>query len=100
MEVLKDCLAKQDYMGALRVMNEIQQQSSPILADRIINMAANSFSDENAQSVQQALSETAQPVQRPQTPQFTVSSPNPTQVQNPPQNIYQPKPVVTVFNDA
>ena len=100
MEVLKDCLAKQDYMGALRVVNEIQQQSSPILADSLINMAANSFSDENAQSVQQALSETAQPVQRPQTPQFTVSSPNQTQVQNPPQNIYQPKPAVTVFDDA
>lgn len=100
MEVLKDCLAKQDYMGALRVVNEIQQQSSPILADSLINMAANSFSDENAQSVQQALSETAQPVQRPQTPQFTVSSPNQTQVQNPMPNNFQPKPAVTVFNDA
>lgn len=100
MEVLKDCLAKQDYMGALRVVNEIQQQSSPILADSLINMAANSFSDENNQSVQQALAETAQPIQRPQTPQFTVSSPNQTQVQNPPQNIYQPKPAVTVFDDA
>ena len=66
MEVLKDCLAKQDYDGAIAVMEQIKQQSNPIITDKIINFAANAFTAENSNSVQDALAETQQPA--PQVP--------------------------------
>ena len=112
MEVLKDCLAKQDYDGAIAVMEQIKQQSNPIITDKIINFAANAFTAENTNSVQNALAETQQPA--PQVPPAptgaTPMSPQPNfrQVVPNQQNIKQagnatapmPRPAVTPFNDA
>lgn len=112
MEVLKDCLAKGDYDGAIAVMEQIKQQSNPIITDKIINFAANAFSDENNQSVQEALNETGAPPAQP-APMGTgpaPMSPQPTFRQAVPneQNIKQmgntqapiPRPAATPFNDA
>ena len=57
MAILNDCLAKSDYDGAIRVVEEIKQQSAPLISDSLINAGANAFSDENAKSVQTALDE-------------------------------------------
>ena len=64
MAVLNDCLAKGDYEGAVRVIEEIKNTSNPIITDNIINMGANAFSDENNKSVQSALAETGTPPAR------------------------------------
>lgn len=115
MEVLKDCLAKGDYDGAISIMEQIKQQSNPIITDNVINVAANAFVDENNQSVQNALAETNQPITPPQAAQPPVQGPAPTspqpnyrQVVPNQQQIRQngnatapmPRPAVTPFNDA
>lgn len=111
MEVLKDCLAKADYDGAIAVMEQIKQQSNPIITDKIINFAANAFTEENNQSVQNALAETAQPaaptapVQGPAPaspqPNFRQAVPNQQQIkQNGNATAPMPRPAVTPFNDA
>ena len=112
MEVLKDCLAKQDYDGAIAVMEQIKQQSNPIITDKIINFAANAFTAENSNSVQDALAETQQPAPQvppaPTGPAPVSPQPNFRQVVPNQQNIKQagnatapmPRPAVTPFNDA
>lgn len=112
MEVLKDCLANQDYDGAIAVMEQIKQQSNPIITDKIINFAANAFTAENNNSVQNALAETQQPApQVPPTPTGPAPmspQPNFRQVVPNQQAIKQegnatapmPRPAVTPFNDA
>lgn len=111
MEVLKDCLAKADYDGAIAVMEQIKQQSNPIITDKIINFAANAFTEENNQSVQNALAETSQPaaptapVQGPAPispqPNFRQVVPNQQQIkQNGNATAPMPRPAVTPFNDA
>jgi hypothetical protein len=111
MEVLKDCLEKGDYEGAIAVMEQIKQQSNPIITDKIINFAANAFTEENNQSVQNALAETnpppAQPVPvqtaAPTSPQpnFRQAVPNQQQVkQDGNTTAPMPRPAVTTFNDA
>lgn len=112
MEVLKDCLANQDYDGAIAVMEQIKQQSNPIITDKIINFAANAFTAENSNSVQNALAETQQPApQVPPTPTGPAPmspQPNFRQVVPNQQAIKQegnatapmPRPAVTPFNDA
>lgn len=115
MEVLKDCLAKGDYDGAISIMEQIKQQSNPIITDNVINVAANAFADENNQSVQNALAETNQPVAPPQAPQPPVQGPAPV---SPQPNFRQavpnqqqikqsgnttapmPRPAVTPYTDA
>lgn len=57
MAVLNDCLAKGDYDGAVRIVQEIKENSNPILTDKVINIASNAFAEENAKSVQSALDE-------------------------------------------
>lgn len=110
MAVLNDCLAKGDYEGAVRVIEEIKNTSNPIITDNIINMGANAFSDENNKSVQSALAETGTPPAQP------APVPAPAPQQGAPynaavphqQNIKQtgnatapmPRPAVTPFNDA
>lgn len=110
MEVLKDCLANGDYDGAAAVLEQIKQQSNPVITDKIINLAANAFSDENNQSVQEALAETGTPPAQPAPTGPAPVSPQPTFRQAVPnqQNIRQmgnsqapmPRPAVTPFNDA
>jgi hypothetical protein len=115
MEVLKDCLAKGDYDGAIAVMEQIKQQSSPIITDKVINFAANAFTDENNQSVQNALAETnqpaapAEPTQAPAQgpaptspqPNFRQAVPNQQQIkQNGNATAPMPRPAVTTFDDA
>ena len=110
MEVLKDCLAKGDYAGALAVLDEIQQESNPIITDKIINLGANAFTEENNQSVQNALAETQQTVPVAPGPAPIAKPPAPAvpQVNQPRQNPGQaanvtapaPRPAVTPFNNA
>jgi hypothetical protein len=108
MEVLKDCLAKGDYSGALAVLDEIQQESNPIITDKIINLGANAFTEENNQSVQTALAETQQTVPVQQAPVAKAPAPQVPQVNQPRQtpaqaanvNAPAPRPAVTPFNDA
>lgn len=57
MLLLQDCLSKGDYDGAVRIVNEIKESSDPIITDKVINIASNAFSEENAKSVQSALDE-------------------------------------------
>lgn len=106
MEVLKNLLEQGDYAGALQVITEIEHQSNPIIADRIINMAANAFSEENDASVQEALAESgAPPVPNTPAPQntapFTQAVPNQQDVKQA-GNVTapMPRPAVTPFNDA
>lgn len=111
MEVLKDCLEKGDYEGAISVMEQIKQQSNPIITDKIINFAANAFTEENNQSVQNALAETNPPPAQPvpvQTAAPTSPQPNFRQAVPSQQQVKQdgnttapmPRPAVTPFNDA
>jgi hypothetical protein len=92
-------------------MEQIKQQSNPIITDKIINFAANAFTEENNQSVQNALAETnpppAQPVPvqtaAPTSPQpnFRQAVPNQQQVkQDGNTTAPMPRPAVTPFNDA
>lgn len=110
MAVLNDCLAKGDYEGAVRVIEEIKSTSNPIITDNIINMGANAFSDENNKSVQSALAETGTPPAQPapvQAPAPQQGAPFNAAVPHQ-QNIKQtgnatapmPRPAVTPFNDA
>lgn len=110
MAVLNDCLAKGDYEGAVRVIEEIKNTSNPIITDNIINMGANAFSDENNKSVQNALAETGTPPAQPaptQAPAPQQGAPYNAAVPHQ-QNIKQagnatapmPRPAVTPFNDA
>ena len=110
MAVLNDCLAKGDYEGAVRVIEEIKNTSNPIITDNIINMGANAFSDENNKSVQSALAETGTPPAQPapvQAPAPQQGAPFNAAVPHQ-QNIKQtgnatapmPRPAVTPFNDA
>jgi ABC-type multidrug transport system fused ATPase/permease subunit len=112
MAILNDCLQKQDYDGAIAVMEQIKSQSNPIITDKVINFAANAFTAENENSVQNALNETVQPApQVPQPPQGPAPvSPQPTFRQTVPnqQAIKQegnatapmPRPAVTPYTDA
>jgi hypothetical protein len=92
-------------------MEQIKQQSNPIVTDKVINFAANAFTDENNRSVQNALAETNQPVaptepaqgQAPTSPQpdFRQAVPNQQQIkQNGNATAPMPRPAVTPFNDA
>jgi hypothetical protein len=108
MEVLKDCLAKGDYEGAIAVLEQIQQESNPLITDKLINLGANAFTEENNQSVQTALAETQQTVPVPQAPVAKAPAPQVPQVHQPRQAPGQaanvtapaPRPAVTPFNDA
>ena len=108
MEVLKDCLAKGDYEGAITVLEQIQQESNPLITDKLINLGANAFADENNQSVQTALAETQQTVPVQQAPVAKAPAPQVPQVNQPRQTPGQaanvtapaPRPAVTPFNDA
>ena len=106
MAVLNDCLAKGDYEGAIRIIEEVKQESNPIITDNIINMGANAFSDENDKSVQSALQESGAPPV-PVAPEPTVPQGEPYRQVVPKQqdikdidNIKMPRPAVTPFNDA
>lgn len=108
MAVLNDCLAKGDYEGAVRVIEEIQRGSNPIITDNIINMGANAFSEENNKSVQNALQETgtppapvAEPQQQPvvQGTPYSQAVPRHQEIKDI-DNIRMPRPAVTPFNDA
>jgi hypothetical protein len=106
MEVLKNLLEQGDYSGALQVVTEIEHQSNPIIADKIINMAANAFSAENDVSVQEALAESgAPPVPNTATPPnvtpFQQAVPNQQDVRQAGNaTAPMPRPAVTPFNDA
>ena len=108
MEVLKDCLAKGDYEGAITVLEQIQQESNPLITDQLINLGANAFTEENNQSVQTALAETQQTVPVQQAPVAKAPAPQVPQVNQPRQtpaqaanvNAPAPRPAVTPFNDA
>ena len=111
MEILKDCLAKQDYDGAIRILEQIRQQSDPLITDQIINLGANAFTEENNQSVQSALAETNVPVQQPVNQPVAPSNPSPQPFNKTvphEQDLNQtanatapmPRPAVTTFNDA
>ena len=108
MEVLKDCLAKGDYDGAITVLEQIQQESNPLITDKLINLGANAFTDENNQSVQNALAETQQTVPVQQAPVAKAPAPQVPQVNQPRQTPGQaanitapaPRPAVTPFNNA
>ena len=108
MEVLKDCLAKGDYAGVIAVLEQIQQESNPLITDKLINLGANAFTDENNQSVQTALAETQQTAPVPQAPVAKAPAPQVPQVHQPRQTPGQaanvtapaPRPAVTPFNDA
>ena len=120
MAVLNDCLAKGDYDGAIRTLQDIKNQDSPLLTNEMLNLASNAFSEENAKSVANALRESGMPVgpQQP-VPQPNVApmgrSPQPTlnqgfqqtvprqqQSDNGVSNTTGPnlRPAVTTFNDA
>jgi hypothetical protein len=93
-------------------MEQIKSQSNPIITDKIINFAANAFTAENENSVQNALDETTQPAPQPPQPVQGPApmSPQPSfrQVVPNQQTIKQegnatapmPRPAVTTFNDA
>lgn len=107
MEVLKKMLEAQDYEGALQVVAQIESEDTPILTDKLLNTAANIFSEENAHSVQNALAETMQPVQQPAVPQQQPTVPFAQAV--PHEQKLKPvgtpamptaRPAVTTFNDA
>ena len=107
MAVLNDCLAKGDYAGAIRTLEEIKSEGQPLISDAIINAGANAFSDENNRSVQSALEETdAQPGNTVPMPGQSGTGYN-TVVPNQ-QNIRQisnvtgpaPRPAVTPYTDA
>jgi hypothetical protein len=108
MEVLKDCLAKGDYEGAIAVLEQIQQESNPLITDKLINLGANAFTEENNQSVQTALAETQETVPVQQAPVAKAPAPQVPQVNQPRQtpaqaanvNAPAPRPAVTPFNDA
>ena len=88
MAVLNDCLAKGDYDGAIRTIEEIKSSDTPIIASNIINTSANAFADENDKSVSEALQSTSQPIATPtQPPQQTQATPVPqrTQLAKPPE---------------
>ena len=97
MAVLNDCLSKGDYDGAIRTIEEIKSTDTPIISSNIINMSANAFADENAQSVNEALQSTVQPQATPaQPPQQTPATPVPqrTQFAKP------PEAAATLFTDV
>ena len=111
MAILNDCLAKGDYDGAIRILEQIRQESNPIITDNIINMGANAFTEENSNSVQQALAETNVPVVQPAQVPVAPSNPSPQPYNKTvphEQDIKQggnvtapaPRPAVTPFNDA
>lgn len=109
MAILNDCLSKGDYDGAIQTLEQIKQQDTPMLTNNILNLAANSFSEENAKSVASALQETGQQIAPPTQPSGmpSVRSPQPapvamTQADRQMTNINAPapRPAVTVFNDA
>ena len=88
MAVLNDCLAKGDYDGAIRTIEEIKSSDTPIIASNVINTSANAFADENDKSVSEALQSTSQPIATPtQPPQQTQATPVPqrTQLAKPPE---------------
>ena len=106
MAVLNDCLAKGDYEGAIRIIEEVKQENNPIITDNVINMGANAFSDENDKSVQNALQESGAPPV-PAAPEPTVPQGEPYRQVVPKQqdiedidNVRMPRPAVTPFNDA
>lgn len=106
MAVLNDCLAKGDYEGAIRIIEEVKQENSPIITDNIINMGANAFSDDNDKSVQNALQESGAPPV-PVAPEPTVPQGEPYRQVVPKQqdikdidNVKMPRAAVTPFNDA
>lgn len=109
MAILNDCLSKGDYDGAIQTLEQIKQQDAPMLTNNILNLAANSFSEENAKSVASALQETGQQIAPPTQPSGmpSVRSPQPvpvamTQADRQMANINAPapRPAVTVFDDA
>lgn len=111
MAILNDCLAKGDYDGAIRILEQIRQESNPIITDNIINMGANAFTEENSQSVQSALAETNVPLAQPSQMPIAPSNPSPQPFNKTvphEQEIKQggnatapmPRPAVTTFNDA
>ncbi len=107
MAVLQDCLAKGDYAGAIRTIEEIKTESTPLISDQIINEGANAFADENNRSVQNALAETAQPapnvvpMPNQQATGYNATVPHQQVVkQNSNVTAPMPRPAVTTFNDA
>jgi hypothetical protein len=107
MAVLQDCLAKGDYAGAIRTIEEIKTESTPLISDQIINEGANAFADENNRSVQEALAETAQPapnvvpMPNQQAAGYNATVPHEQVVkQNSNVTAPMPRPAVTPFNDA
>lgn len=99
MAILNDCLAKGDYEGAIRTLEEIKMQDSPLIQSETLAMATNAFSEENAKSVQNALAESgvgqALPhVQNPQ-PQSPSNNLNMANINAP-----APRPAVTTFTNA
>lgn len=85
MAVLNDCLAKGDYDGAIRTIEEIKSSDTPIIASNVINMSANAFADENDKSVAEALRSTSQPVTAPAQPAQATPVPQRTQLGKPPE---------------
>jgi hypothetical protein len=106
MAILNDCLAKGDYDGAVKILNDIKAESTPLISDERINNALNLFADENAKSVEQSLNETAQapaPVSQPDnTIPFQQAVPHQQQTDKQTVNTTAPapRPAVTTFNDA
>ena len=88
MAVLNDCLAKGDYDGAIRTIEEIKSTDTPIIASNVINMSANAFADENDKSVAEALQSTSQTVTAPAQPAPVAQAtpvPQRTQFSKPPE---------------
>lgn len=108
MAILQDCLEKGDYEGAIRITDEIKNESAPVITDQLINIAANAFTDENAQSVQNALNQTAMPQADPgqlggqqNSIPFERAVPNQQAIkQSGNVTAPMPRPAVTTFNDA
>lgn len=106
MAILNDCLSKGDYDGAIKMLNDIKAESVPLISDERINTALNLFADENAKSVENALSETTQQISQPTLPDnavpFQQAVPNQQQADKQIVNTTAPapRPAVTTFNDA
>ncbi len=106
MAILNDCLSKNDYDGAIKILNDIKAESTPLISDERINNALNLFADENAKSVESSLAETAQPPAPVSQPDNSIPFQQavPHQQQAAKQTVNTtapaPRPAVTTFNDA
>lgn len=106
MAILNDCLAKGDYDGAIKMLNDIKAESTPLISDERVNTALNLFADENAKSVANALEETGQQPAQVQQPDnsipFQQAVPHQQSADKQTVNTTAPapRPAVTTFNDA